>query len=268
MAFARPEHMVAYAKAVNDENPVYVDESRDGGIVAHPLFPVRQFNETLYKVAMDSDLELDLVRLVHGEQDMRYYQPIKSFSLLNVRGQLHDIVEKDSGTLVTTRIYAYEDGRLAAEAYSGLFIRGRGKKKEGEAKVPEAPAARGELVLNASFKVADDQAKRYSAISLDTNPIHLDESAARAAGLPGCILHGLCTMAMSSTHIVNTLAGGDPGRLKRLAVRFSKPVFMGDELRVEAWKSGEAEGETHYAFEVINQNGQAVITHGVAEIKG
>jgi len=121
-------------------------------------------------------------------------------------------------------------------------------------------------VLTSTFNVDKDQALRYADASLDRNPIHIDESAARGAGLPGVILHGLCTMAMSTQPFVSSLAGGDPTRLKRFSVRFSKPVLPGDALTVKAWKDGEKDGRSVYAFEVTNQNGVAVVTHGVAEI--
>ena len=37
--------------------------------------------------------------------------------------------------------------------------------------------------------------KRYAEASGDPNPIHTDPEFAKSAGLPGCILHGLWTMA-------------------------------------------------------------------------
>ena len=46
----------------------------------------------------------------------------------------------------------------------------------------------------------------------------------RAAGLPGIIAHGLCTMAFTSWAVLTELAGSDVDRLKRFAVRFSKMV--------------------------------------------
>ncbi|MFM7201074.1 MAG: SDR family NAD(P)-dependent oxidoreductase [Myxococcota bacterium] len=271
-ALPKAEEMTAYAKAVNDHNPAFLDASREGGIMAHPIFPVRLFNDLLYKVATDPDLELDLVRLVHGEQDMRIHEPVHPMDILQLRARLEDIQEKDSGTLVTGRIYAYKDGRVAVEALTGLFIRARARKKDpSEVKAAEPvekiPAVvRGEPTLVASFGVDKDQASRYADASLDRNPIHLDEGAARSAGLPGIILHGLCTMAMSTRPIIESLAGGDPARLKRFAVRFSKPVFPGDTLTVKAWKDGEKDGRSVYAFEVTNGNGVAVVTHGIAEI--
>jgi acyl dehydratase len=199
---------------------------------------------------------------------MHFLEPIHPNDLLNVRAQIHDIQEKESGTVVTGRIYAYKDGRKAIDAYSTLFIRARGAKKteaKPAEKAPEAAPAR-DLVLNESFTVDKDQATRYAEASLDRNPIHLDEGAARGAGLPGVILHGLCTMAMSTRPFVQQLAGGDPTRLKRFSVRFSKPVLPGDTLTVTAWNDGEKDGRRVLGFEVKNQKGENVVTNGVAEI--
>ena len=66
-------------------------------------------------------------------------------------------------------------------------------------------------------------------------PIHLDEEVARDAGLPGIIAHGLCTMAFTSWAVLTELADSDVNRLKRFAVRFSKPVLPGDDLETRIW---------------------------------
>ena len=83
-----------------------------------------------------------------------------------------------------------------------------------------------------------DQALRYAEASGDHNPIHVDEATAKSAGLPGCILHGLCTMALAQRDVVNQLAAGDPERLKFLSVRWAKPVFPGETLRLKVWERG------------------------------
>ena len=79
--------------------------------------------------------------------------------------------------------------------------------------------------------MAGDQAERYAEASGDHNPIHLDEEAARAVGLPGRILHGLCTMALAG-RAVEQVAGREP---TRLAVRFSAPVALGATVTTRVW---------------------------------
>ena len=74
-------------------------------------------------------------------------------------------------------------------------------------------------------------------------------------------------MSFASKAIVDKLAGGDPARLRRLAVRFSKPVLMGDVLTTEGWVLDEKEGVKVFGFHVVNQEGVEVITGGLAEIR-
>ena len=71
----------------------------------------------------------------------------------------------------------------------------------------------------------------YAAASGDFNPIHLDPGVGRAAGYHGAILQGMCTFSWLSDACVAFL--GDPARLVRLRARFTKPVQVGDVIRVE-----------------------------------
>ena len=97
-------------------------------------------------------------------------------------------------------------------------------------------------------------------------PIHVDNDVAKSVGLPGIIAHGLCTMAMCSQGIIKTLADGDPSRLRRLAVRFSKPVFPGNDVVVTMYDVGESQGRKVYAFDA-KSNGDTVIKDGRAELE-
>ena len=71
--------------------------------------------------------------------------------------------------------------------------------------------------------------RRYAEASGDHNPIHLDPAAARAAGLPAPILHGLYTMAQVARCAGR--AGGDR-ELRRLAVDFRALGFPAEEIEV------------------------------------
>jgi acyl dehydratase len=73
--------------------------------------------------------------------------------------------------------------------------------------------------------------KRYAEASGDPNPIHTDEEFAKSVGLPGCILHGLYSMAqVARAH--SALADGDPRALKRLQVQFRGMGFPEQEIVV------------------------------------
>jgi acyl dehydratase len=87
-------------------------------------------------------------------------------------------------------------------------------------------------VLSVSRVVTSDDVKRYADASGDQNPLHQDEHFARGVGFPGIIAHGMFTMGHLATSLTDRL--GDPSRLKRLAVQFRAPVFMGETIVAEA----------------------------------
>jgi acyl dehydratase len=89
-------------------------------------------------------------------------------------------------------------------------------------------------------------------------------------GLPGIIVHGLCTMAFAGRAVVEEACGGDPERLRRLAVRFSRPVLPGQEITTRLFAAiagdGDGDGVACFGFETVNAEGQAVVKDGWAEV--
>nr|WP_230317316.1 MaoC/PaaZ C-terminal domain-containing protein [Conexibacter sp. W3-3-2] len=108
----------------------------------------------------------------------------------------------------------------------------------------------------------EDQTFRYGPAAGDPMPIHTDAELAKAMGLPGIIIHGLCTMAFTSRAIIQSACPEDPTRLKRLAVRFSKPCLPGEQITTSIWQRPDG----LYVYESTNDSGQAVIKDGLAEI--
>ena len=108
----------------------------------------------------------------------------------------------------------------------------------------------------------EDQTLRYAAASGDPMPIHTDDDFAKSVGLPGIIIHGLCTMAFVSRAVIATACPEDPSRLKRIAVRFSAPAQPKHTNSTQLWKAGS----DTYAFETSHDEGAVVIKDGLAEI--
>jgi acyl dehydratase len=107
-----------------------------------------------------------------------------------------------------------------------------------------------------STAIDADQTYRYAPASGDPNPIHVDDEIARAVGLPGIIVHGLCTMAFTSWAAITTLCEGDPRRLKRIAVRFSQPLQPKQEIVTRFWGN---------SFETSSDSSAVVIKNGLIE---
>ena len=93
-------------------------------------------------------------------------------------------------------------------------------------------------VLERSAHVERVNLVMYAGASGDFNPIHWNETFAKAVGLPDVIAHGMYTQAQLGTLLIE-LGGGDPGRILSFSVRFSAPVVVADdggaelELRAE-----------------------------------
>ncbi len=74
--------------------------------------------------------------------------------------------------------------------------------------------------------------------------------------------HGLCTMAICTHRLLDLLGVDDPGRVRRVAVRFTSPTPLDSELTVNAF----GVTENSFAFEAAS-NGTTIITHGRLELR-
>jgi acyl dehydratase len=82
----------------------------------------------------------------------------------------------------------------------------------------------GQLLPGFTVKLSRADLARYAGASGDFNPIHYNDAAAAALGLPGVIAHGMLTMG-TALRVVTDWAG-DPSRVLSYYVRFTKPVVV------------------------------------------
>ncbi len=106
----------------------------------------------------------------------------------------------------------------------------------------------------------------YAGASGDFNPIHIDPEFGKMVGLGGAILQGLCTMSFTAKAHVNW-AGGDPASLKKIKVRFAKPVYPEDTVVTRSRVVAVEGRRTRLEFVSSNQNGVEVITRAYAELE-
>ncbi len=250
--------MSAYARAAEDVNPRYEEGA---GQVAPPLFVVVPMMPVLMETLWDPDLEIDMLRLVHGEQEVEWVRPIEPGDVLSVRGVFTGLEDRSSGQVleITHELRAGEE--VVARLRGSMFVRGSGGGKGARPGREE----RGRASFEVRQVVGFDQTRRYAQASGDHNPIHLDPEVAQAAGLPGVILHGLCTMAFASRVVVDRLCGGDPRGLEAMGVRFRRPVLLGDELTVRVWVDDEEVGG-RVSLEVARQDGEVVLGEAWARL--
>ena len=77
------------------------------------------------------------------------------------------------------------------------------------------------------FQLKRENLVRYAGASGDFNIIHWNERVAKSVGLPNVIAHGMLTMATAGRVVTDWV--GDPGKVVRYGVRFSRPVVVQDD---------------------------------------
>jgi acyl dehydratase len=262
------ERTKAYAAATHD--PI---AAHTGGELAPPIFSVVPIWDAITLAMAEVTPPDALAFVVHGEQDIRWRRPVRPGDVLVSKAAPVGIHVKPSGTTVVVKVESRDQaGEVVVEQYMTSFFRGIA---EGDSAGEAAPAHKledatksVEPVATVTQQIDRDQTFRYADASGDRMPIHLDDDFAKQVGLPGIIIHGLCTMAFTSWAVLEGVGGGDTDRLRRLAVRFSKPVLPGEEITTRIWKVAEGDGATTYGFETTNPAGEVVIKDGLAEITG
>jgi acyl dehydratase len=256
-----------YALACNDNNPRYFDGGSADDIVAPPMFAVVVTWLSVISAMTDPELHADLLRLLHSAQDIEFLAPIRPGDSIISTGRIASIETHQNGESMALELEARNArGEFINRTVFTSFIRGRRAAAAFAQPKADDAIVRGAAQITVAQTIDRDQTSRYAAASGDLNPIHADVNVAQMAGLPGIIVHGLCTMAFTAKVMVDHLADGDPTRLKRLAVRFSRPVFPGDTISTKVWPVGDRNGCRAYMYETYNAAGLTVIRDGVAEI--
>ena len=256
---------IAYAAATNDAN-----RRHTGGELAPPVFAVVPAWDVLTAAARLVAPPDAFDRLVHSEQDMRFFRPIIPGDVLRSKAAPVFLAVRGIGTTVAVRTETVDAGGAPVnEQFVTLFFRGPFEGGSGGEPPPDhklTAGAKGTApVAEVTYGFDADQTFRYAEASGDPLRIHLDDAVARSVGLPGIIVHGLCTMAFCGRAVIESVAGGDPTRLARLAVKFSRPVLPGQEITIRIHAApGEAGA---YGFEARDAEGQGVVKDGRAELR-
>jgi acyl dehydratase len=246
------EALRAYAEATDD-------------VVGGPVFAVLP----IWEAAGDASRSVAAAdvrpHVVHYEQDLVFRQPLVAGLRVLTRATPVALLGRPNGTSLVLRSETRtEDGELLNEQYVTEFFRGvETPESVGERAPDHRLEAEGAPAAEITYPVADYQTVRYAAASGDHFAIHLDDDFARSVGLPGRIVHGLCTMAFTGRAVLEAGGVDDPARIRRLAVRFSAPLFPGDTLTTRVWDLGDGA----YGFEAVSGQGATVVKDGRAELE-
>lgn len=109
--------------------------------------------------------------------------------------------------------------------------------------------------------ITPEQVMAFAHASGDHNPIHLSDEAARAAGLPGAVLHGMFVVGQLEAF----LARMDGFSIAEMQVRFVRPVPVGRALALSARPIGTADAHLHLRL-LVKIDANVLVAMGEARL--
>ncbi|MGH7612040.1 MAG: MaoC family dehydratase, partial [Candidatus Dormibacteria bacterium] len=113
--------------------------------------------------------------------------------------------------------------------------------------------------------LSQERINAYANASGDHNPIHLEQAAASAAGLPSTIAHGLLTLGVACA-LVERWAG-EGAFVERISCRFSAPVRAGEELHCHARVIEVEDGWSRLELDALTERGERALSKTVLHLR-
>jgi len=109
--------------------------------------------------------------------------------------------------------------------------------------------------------IAESDLTDFAAVSLDTNPVHLDEAYAKTTRFGGRIAHGMLAASLVSAVLGTRLPGPGTVYLSQ-SLTFKGPVRVGDTITATATVKAVREDKPIVTLDttVTNQHGDVVLT--------
>ncbi len=226
-----------------------------------PSFSIAAIFDFLGHVGAASNM--NLAGILHGEQELIFHNPIPTSGTLTTEGKITHYYDKGvKGALVVGEAETvHSNGKKLFTNIITIFAR-----LDGNFGGPDAPPNIVEFPERApDFSVdaapSPDQPLIYR-LSGDIFQLHVDAEFAKMVGFEKPIMHGLCTHGFACRALMASLTPGRPELVRRLACRFSRPLYPGDPIRTLIWKVAEGKA----VWRTINtRNGETVIDNGVFE---
>ncbi|CAD5216530.1 unnamed protein product [Bursaphelenchus xylophilus] len=233
------------------------------------VFPTFVVKPGLTSVSLDGTpgIAYDLQRILHGEQYIEILNPIPEDGEFRTECEVVDILDKGSAAVILTNVTTYDNKTNKKLSFQQMATFQVGSGKFGgprtnprEKKALPVPQRKPDRVVE--VQTTKDQAALYRYGSGDMNPLHIDPDFAKASGFPTPILHGLCSLGVSTKAVIKEYGGNDGHNLKAVKVRFSAPVIPGQTLVVEMWKEGN---RIHFQTKA-KESGKTVIANAYVDL--
>jgi len=253
--------LMAYAAALGETDPRYFDTTTPMGPLAHPLFAV------CYEWPLAVELRETVIGgaiapfSVHATHDLVIHRPARAGDELSSTATIVEVRPIKAGSLVVVKLDTVDErGAPVTTTHYGSIYRGVGcdDRGGGRGKAP-APPESGPVRWEERVDIGAALAHVYTECARIWNPIHTDVAVARAAGLPGLILHGTATLALAVSRVVRRDLTGDPARVRGVAVRFTGMVPLPSTIVVR----GRDASPQEIHFDAVDAAGRPVLERGV-----
>ena len=238
----------------------YVWEDR---LKAIPSFSIASIFEFLAETAIKANV--DLSGILHGEQDIIFHNPIPpDGGALTTEGRLTGMYDKgaDKGALVIAEADTFHSNgqKLFTNVFSLFCRKDGGFGGDAGPKEPVAIPERAPDFVEEDVP-GEDQPLLYR-LSGDIFALHVNPDMAKAGGFEKPIMHGLCTHGFACRAVIKHLMPGEPERMTRFRVRFSRPLYPGVPIKTLIWKENDGKA----FFRTVNaKTGDVILDLGVVE---
>lgn len=256
--------LMAHAAGLGETDPRFYHTEAPAGPVAHPLFPVC-YEWPAVLALRTKTIKEELFHLgVHATHHVVIHRRPEAGDRLLTRASVISVRPSRAGTFVLMRFATVDrNGRPVTTTDYGSVFRGVSTESATASATEPLPrlAAPAENAIRwtGTVPVAAWAAHVYSECARIWNPIHTDVAVARAAGLPGPILHGTATLALAVSQVIARDLGGDPTRVTEIAARFAGMVPLPSTFTVR----GGGRGDDLIAFDAVGDTGEPVLADGV-----
>ena len=256
--------LMSYAAGIDRTDDVYLDTLRTGGVIGHPMFPVapewQLITDRTQRVRMGSMTPDEGIRGVHAGHDIVLHRPIAACAQVSIVSEVIGVEATKPGALVTTRFDARgpDDTHLWTTTMRSMY---RGVAVDGVDASPSdiepppptgSPGRTEERVVH----LGPHAAHVYTECARIWNPIHTDPMVAKAAGLPGIILHGTATLAHGVSFAMDVLGAG-PEQVARVGGSFRAMVRLPSDITIRVTPD---DGVAR--FEVLNTDREPAVRDG------
>jgi acyl dehydratase len=284
----RAEDVARFADALGDPDPAY----RGATAIAPPTFAAVIAARAWQPLFAPGGYGLSLSRTIHADQAFELARPLRVGDLVTGRLRVERVRRRGTSSWLSPRV---DIGTVAGEPVCvcrATMVHNDGPAVEAEtspgrtdavtddrlARIEHvAPVTAGVAPVTAGVPPVTDwspglllgefdiavtrrRLRDYALASGDDNPIHRDDAAARALGLPGVIAHGMLTLGLALRAV--TSGCGDPARVASVRTRFTRPLAVppqGTVLRVAARVRDVAPGRAVVAVDASDRSGSAPV---------